>query len=86
MGRATFTEEPVGPTRVRGGGFYLQKVEFCDRGKSAEVFPPPLPSTQNQGGARDFHGRVRRSYKKSHSILVMDFRKIARAADLSTEV
>ncbi|RHX89694.1 hypothetical protein DLM75_12070 [Leptospira stimsonii] len=27
----------------------------------AEFFPPPLPSTQDQGGAAEFYGKIRRS-------------------------
>ncbi|AOP35235.1 hypothetical protein A0128_16135 [Leptospira tipperaryensis] len=36
----------------------MRKLEFCDREKFPEFFPPPLPSTQDQGGARCLHGRI----------------------------
>lgn len=38
--------------------FYLQKIEFSDREKSPEFSREPASTTQNQGGARDFHGRL----------------------------
>jgi hypothetical protein len=41
---------------VPTGRFFLERLEFCDIAKSPEVFPPPLPSTRNSGGARRFHG------------------------------
>ncbi|AOP34626.1 hypothetical protein A0128_12665 [Leptospira tipperaryensis] len=59
-GPATFTKRLVGvPTKE----FLLAKLEFCDIGKSPVVFSATRPSSQDLGGARDFHSRSRNSDK-----------------------
>ncbi|AOP35387.1 hypothetical protein A0128_16995 [Leptospira tipperaryensis] len=61
----------------------MQKVEFSDREEFPKFFPPPLPTTQDQGGAAKFHRRACRSYRSREIPFDFSYGFVEAAADRS---